>query len=52
MEDRELRRAIAKASLRESWLHAKSAGLDRVNDDEIEQEIRQARKFHKCRKTK
>jgi hypothetical protein len=52
MEDRELRRAIAKASLRESWLHAKSAGLDRVDDEEVEQEIRQARKVHKRRKAK
>jgi antitoxin (DNA-binding transcriptional repressor) of toxin-antitoxin stability system len=52
MGDRELRRAIAKASLRESWLHAKSAGLDRVDDEEIEQEIRQARKVHKRRKAK
>ena len=52
MEDRELRRAIAKASLRESWLHAKSTGLDRVDDEEIEQEIRQARKVDKRRKPK
>ena len=26
MEDRELRRAMAKASLRESWVHAKASG--------------------------
>jgi hypothetical protein len=52
MEDRELRRALAKASLRESWLHAKSTGLDRVDDEEIEHEIRQTRKVHKRRKPK
>jgi len=50
MEDRELRRAIAKASLRESWLHAKASGLDQVHDEGIEQEIKQVRRVHKRRK--
>jgi hypothetical protein len=52
MEDRELRRAMAKASLRESWVHAKASGLDQMNDEEIEQEIKQVRRSHKRRKTR
>ena len=52
MEDRELRRAIAKASLREGWLHARASGLDQMNDEEIEQEIKQVRRVHKRRKTR
>ncbi len=43
MEDRELRRALAKASLRESWAHAKSTGLDQMDDEQIDQEIKRAR---------
>jgi antitoxin (DNA-binding transcriptional repressor) of toxin-antitoxin stability system len=40
-EDRELRRALAKASLRASWAHAAASGLDRVGDAEIDREIDQ-----------
>jgi hypothetical protein len=50
MEDQELRRAMAKASLRESWLHARASGLDQMNDEEIEQEIKRVRRVHKRRK--
>ena len=42
-EDRELRRAMAKASLRESWQHAKASGLDRISEDEIDREIEAVR---------
>jgi hypothetical protein len=52
MEDRELRRAIAKASLRESWLHARASGLEQTNDEQIEQEIKQVRRVPKRRKTR
>ena len=52
MEDRELRKTMAKASLLESWLHAKESGLDEMNDEEIEQEIKQVRSAHKRRKTR
>jgi antitoxin (DNA-binding transcriptional repressor) of toxin-antitoxin stability system len=52
MEDLELRRAMAKASLRESWLHAKASGLDQMNDEEIGQEIKQVRRSLKRRKMK
>jgi antitoxin (DNA-binding transcriptional repressor) of toxin-antitoxin stability system len=38
-EDRELRRAMAKASLRKGWSLAKSAGLDAISDEEIDREI-------------
>jgi antitoxin (DNA-binding transcriptional repressor) of toxin-antitoxin stability system len=50
MEDRELRRAMAKASLRESWLHAKAAGLSQMSGEGIADEIKQARKVRKRRK--
>ena len=52
MEDRELRRAMAKASLRESWLHAKASGFDQINEQEIDQEINQVRRVRKRRKTR
>ena len=51
MEDRELRRAMAKSSLRETWLHAKATGLDQMAVEEIADEINQVRKVHKRRKT-
>jgi antitoxin (DNA-binding transcriptional repressor) of toxin-antitoxin stability system len=38
-EDRELRRAMARASLRKGWLLAKSSGLDPIDDEEIDREI-------------
>ncbi len=43
LEDRELRRAMAKASLRESWRLAEESGLSRMSEDEIDQEIDRAR---------
>ena len=50
MEERELRRAMAKASLRESWTDAKASGLDQINKEEIEQRIRVVRSVRKRRK--
>lgn len=38
-EDRELRRAMAKASLRKGWLLAKSSGLAPISDEDIDREI-------------
>jgi antitoxin (DNA-binding transcriptional repressor) of toxin-antitoxin stability system len=52
VEDRELRRAMAKASLRESWAHAKESGLDRMSEEEIDQEITRVRTVRKRRKAK
>ena len=52
LEDRELRRAMAKASLHESWVYAKASGLDRMSEQEIDQEIKQVRTVRKRRKTR
>jgi len=41
--DKELRRAMAMASLRESWRYAEQRGFDRVSDEEIDEEIRRVR---------
>jgi hypothetical protein len=51
MEDKELRRAMAKASLRESWVHARASGLDQMKEEEIEREIKQVRRRPKARKS-
>jgi antitoxin (DNA-binding transcriptional repressor) of toxin-antitoxin stability system len=42
-EDRELRRAMAKASLRANWAHAEALGLADTADAEIDHEIDQVR---------
>jgi antitoxin (DNA-binding transcriptional repressor) of toxin-antitoxin stability system len=47
-EDRELRRAMAKASLREGWLLAGSVG--EMSDEEIELEVGEARETRKLPK--
>jgi antitoxin (DNA-binding transcriptional repressor) of toxin-antitoxin stability system len=43
-EDLELRRAIAKASLRQSWLAAEASGAALATDEEIDAEIAEIRK--------
>lgn len=50
LEDRELRRAMAKASLRESWRLAQESGLDQMSEEEIDQEIGQVRTARSSRK--
>ena len=50
LEDRELRRALAKASLRESWRSADASGLSQLSEDEIEREIDQTRSARGQRK--
>ncbi len=50
-EDRELRRAMAKASLRRNWRLAVAAGVE-LSDEEIEREIRQVRVLRQRRKAK
>jgi antitoxin (DNA-binding transcriptional repressor) of toxin-antitoxin stability system len=52
MEERELRRAIAKASLHEAWLYAKGAGLDQMSQEAIDDEIVRVRRPSRRRKTK
>jgi antitoxin (DNA-binding transcriptional repressor) of toxin-antitoxin stability system len=49
-QDRELRRALAKASLRESWREAVENGLDSITDEEINAEISRARADRKRRR--
>jgi antitoxin (DNA-binding transcriptional repressor) of toxin-antitoxin stability system len=51
LEDRELRRAMAKASLRKNWRLAEAAGED-LSDEEIDREINQVRVVRQRRKTK
>jgi antitoxin (DNA-binding transcriptional repressor) of toxin-antitoxin stability system len=40
-EDRELRRAMAKASLRTSWIHAQASALNTVAEEQIDQQLNQ-----------
>src|ERR1700730_14021958 len=51
LEDRGLRRAMAKASLRKNWRLAEAAGVD-VSDEEIDREINQVRVVRQRRKGK
>jgi antitoxin (DNA-binding transcriptional repressor) of toxin-antitoxin stability system len=51
LEDRELRRAMAKASLRKNWRLAEAAGGG-LSDEEIDREIDQVRVVRQRRKTK
>jgi antitoxin (DNA-binding transcriptional repressor) of toxin-antitoxin stability system len=51
VEDRELRRAMAKASLRKNWRLAEASGKD-MSEDEIEREISQVRVARQRRKAK
>ena len=51
LEDRELRRAMAKASLRKNWRVAEAAE-DGLSDEEIDREIDQVRAVRQRRKTK
>jgi antitoxin (DNA-binding transcriptional repressor) of toxin-antitoxin stability system len=49
--DKELRRAMAMASLQESWRYAEQQGLNRVSDEEIDEEIRKVRRGKLKRKS-
>ena len=51
LEDRELRRAMAKASLRKNWRLAEVAGED-LSDEEMDREINQVRIVRQRRKSK
>jgi len=50
VEDRELRRAMAKASLRKGWAMAKASGRPVLSDVEIEREIAVVRRALVARK--
>ena len=51
MEDRELRRAMAKASLRRGWRLAEESGQPPMSDEEIDREVDQVRTARLNRKT-
>jgi antitoxin (DNA-binding transcriptional repressor) of toxin-antitoxin stability system len=51
LEDRELRRAMAKASLRKNWRVAEASAV-KLSDDEIDREIQQVRAGRRRKKTK
>ena len=51
LEDRELRRAMAKASLRKNWRLAEAAGAG-LSEEEIDQEINQVRVVRQRRNSK
>ena len=48
--DRELRRALAKASLLENWRLVEAGGPDQISESQIEHEIDQVRKARGSRK--
>lgn len=50
LEDRELRRAMAKASLRESWRLAEESGPSGISEEEIAREIAEVRSAGRRRK--
>ncbi|MDR3419396.1 MAG: hypothetical protein P4L83_24725 [Nevskia sp.] len=50
LEERELRRAMAKASLRESWRIAEASGLSGMGEEEIDREVEQVRTTRRRRK--
>ena len=51
LEDRELRRAMAKASLRKNWRLAEASEVD-LSDEEIDREINQVRVTRQRGKTR
>ncbi|HWW97299.1 MAG TPA: hypothetical protein VNY74_06370 [Edaphobacter sp.] len=51
VEDRELRRAMAKASLRKNWRLAEASGVS-LSEEEIDREINQVRVVRRRRKTR
>ncbi|MGB7170958.1 MAG: hypothetical protein WBD32_18275, partial [Acidobacteriaceae bacterium] len=52
IQDRELQRAMAKASLRRDWQLAKESGLDKITHAEIDAEIDAVRTALLRRKSK
>jgi antitoxin (DNA-binding transcriptional repressor) of toxin-antitoxin stability system len=51
-EDRDLRRAMALASLRESWRLAEASGANLITEEEIEAEIDAVRTARMLRETR
>jgi antitoxin (DNA-binding transcriptional repressor) of toxin-antitoxin stability system len=50
VQDRELRRAVAKASLRKSWRLAEESGASQMGPEEIDEEIERVREIRQRRK--
>jgi antitoxin (DNA-binding transcriptional repressor) of toxin-antitoxin stability system len=50
-QERDIRLALARASLRESWREAEELGLDKITDEEIDAEISRVRAERKRRRT-
>ena len=51
-EDRELRRAMAKASLRNNWRLVSESGAGPISDEEIEREVKAVRRRRTSPKAK
>lgn len=51
LQDRDLRLAIARASLRESWRRAEEMGIEKMSEDEINREIDRMRRERRRRKS-
>jgi antitoxin (DNA-binding transcriptional repressor) of toxin-antitoxin stability system len=49
--DKELRRAMAMASLQESWRYSEQQGFDQVSDEEIADEVLRVRRQKAKRKS-
>jgi antitoxin (DNA-binding transcriptional repressor) of toxin-antitoxin stability system len=49
-QERDIRRAVAKASLREGWREAERLGMDKITDEEIDAEISRVRAERKRRR--
>ena len=52
LQDQDLRTALAKASLRESWAYARETGADKMTNEEIDAEIALVRAEQQLRATK
>jgi antitoxin (DNA-binding transcriptional repressor) of toxin-antitoxin stability system len=52
LQDQDLRTALAKASLRESWAYAEAAGASRMSEKQINAEIKQTRAELRRRKAR
>ncbi len=52
LQDQDLRTALAKASLRESWAYARETGAGKMTDEEIDAEIALVRAEHQLRAAK
>ena len=52
LQDQDLRTALARASLRDSWAYAQATGVGKMTAEEIDAEITQVRAARKTRTAK